>query len=249
MRDGVEGRDLVFIGDVHLDRDDPALGDFLELLRGLARTASRVVLMGDLFNVWIGGRAMEQPHQTAVVRELVELRRRGVSVGYLEGNRDYRIGRHYTGTALDAASDRQLIERHAGLSVYATHGDLVNVRDRQYRLWRAFSRSAPVWALFGLLPASRRFALVERLEQRMRSTNLAYKRVFPEPLLREFAAARLREGHDAVVVGHFHVERELPIDGPGARGRLFVLPEWRESRRHLVLRASGELGFVDSGTA
>ena len=240
------GKELVFIGDVHLDRDDPALEAFLGFLSGLGKTASRVVLMGDLFNVWIGGRAMEQPHQAAVVRELAELRRRGVSVGYLEGNRDYRIGRHYTGTALDEASDAHLIERHGGLSVYATHGDLVNVRDRQYRLWRAFSRSAPVWALFELLPARRRVALVERLERRMRRTNLAHKRALPEQQLREFAAHRLREGYDAVVVGHFHVERELRIEGGPAPGRLFVLPEWRESRRHLVLRESGELGFVDS---
>ena len=239
-------RDLVFIGDVHLDRDDPALEDFLRFLRSLGATASRVVLLGDLFNVWIGGAAMEQPHQTAVVRELAELRRRGVRVGYLEGNRDYRIGRHYTGTALDEASDSHLVERHAGKSVYTTHGDLVNVRDRQYRAWRAFSRSAPVWALFELLPVPRRLALVERLEHRMRGTNLAQKRALPEELLREFAAARVREGHDAVVVGHFHVEREMPIAAAGAVGRLFVLPEWRASRRHLVLKDSGEIGFVDS---
>jgi UDP-2,3-diacylglucosamine pyrophosphatase LpxH len=80
----------------------------------------------------------------------------------------------------------------------------------------------------------------------MRGTNLAQKRALPEELLREFAVARLREGHDAVVLGHFHVEREIPIAAPGAAGRLFVLPEWRASRRHLVLRESGELAFVDS---
>jgi UDP-2,3-diacylglucosamine hydrolase len=238
--------DLVFIGDVHLDRDDPALEDFLRFLRSLGATTSRVVLLGDLFNVWIGGAAMEQPHQRAVAQALAELRRGGVRVGYLEGNRDYRIGRHYTGTALDEASESHLIERHGGKSVYTTHGDLVNLRDRQYRAWRAFSRSSPVWALFELLPVPRRLALVERLERRMRGTNLAQKRELPEALLREFAAARLREGHDAVVLGHFHVEREIPIAAPGAAGRLFVLPEWRASRRHLVLRESGELAFVDS---
>ena len=54
--------DLVFIGDVHLDRDDPALEDFLRFLHSLGATTSRVVLLGDLFNVWIGGAAMEQPH-------------------------------------------------------------------------------------------------------------------------------------------------------------------------------------------
>jgi UDP-2,3-diacylglucosamine hydrolase len=238
--------DLAFIGDVHLDRDDPALGGFLAFLHGLSDTASRVVLLGDLFNVWIGGAAMERPHQTAVVRELAGLRRRGVVVRYLEGNRDYRIGRHLAGTAFDDASDTFLVERLHGLSIYATHGDRVNVRDRQYRLWRSFSRSAPVWALFGLLPARRRAALVDGLERRMRGTNLAQKRRFPEELVRAFGAERLSEGHDAVVLGHFHVEQELRIETGRGPGRVYVLPEWRESRRHLVLRPDGEMGFVDS---
>jgi len=238
--------DLAFIGDVHLDRGDPALGDFLAFLRRLGDSASRVILLGDLFNVWIGGSGMEQPHQTAVARELQELRGRGIVVRYIEGNRDYRIGRHYTGTALDDVTDTFLVERLHGRDVYATHGDLVNVRDRQYRLWRAFSRSAPVWALFGLLPARARAALVDDLERRMRATNLDQKRRFPEELIRSFAADRMREGHDAVVLGHFHSERELHIEGSGGSCRVFVLPEWRESRRHLVLRPDGEMGFVDS---
>lgn len=246
MSPTARGGDLVFIGDVHLDREDPALEAFLTFLENLAGVARRVVLLGDLFNVWIGGAAMEQPHQAVVTRKLEELRRRGVVLRYLEGNRDYRVGRHYTGAALDEASERFLLETWSGHSVYATHGDLVNVRDRQYRLWRAFSRSAPVWALFGLLPPGRRAALVDRLERRMRRTNLAQKRRFPEELVRAFGAERLREGHDLVVLGHFHEEHELRIEIPGARGRVFVLPEWRESRRHLVLRPDGQATFVAS---
>ena len=71
---------LSFIGDVHLDRDDPALGDFLNFLDRLGETSRRVVLIGDLFNLWIGRQELEQPHQTAVVDALQRLRRRGVVV-------------------------------------------------------------------------------------------------------------------------------------------------------------------------
>ena len=246
MTPSAEQRDLVFVGDVHLDRDDPALEAFLGFLRGLGTTASGVILLGDLFNVWVGDAGMERPHQAAVVRELEALRGRGVVVRYLEGNRDYRIGRRYAGTAFDDTSDTSLVEKRYGHSVYAAHGDLVNVRDRQYRVWRAFSRSTPVWALFRLLPAGRRAALVEDLERRMRGTNLGQKQRFPEELVRAFAAERVREGHDTVVLGHFHEERELQVDTARGAGRVFVLPEWRESRRHLTVRPDGETGFADS---
>jgi UDP-2,3-diacylglucosamine hydrolase len=237
--------ELVFIGDVHIDRDDPALPDFLSFLDRLGQRASRIVFLGDLFNIWIGGRGMERPHQTAVVDRLSNLRRQGVVVRYLEGNRDYRIGRNYSGTALDDASDQGLVERFGGHEIFATHGDLVNVADRQYRMWRRFSRSTPFWTLVRLLPERRRLALAESLEQRMRRTNLAYKRLFPESEVRAYSERRFGEGYDLVVLGHFHVEKELGFEGDPKR-RTLVLPEWRESRRHVVARHDGAVEFVDS---
>jgi len=91
------GSDLVFIGDVHLDRDDPDLPAFLAYLRGLPRVAGRVVLMGDLFNLWIGAPEQEQAHHREVLACLRDLRSVGTEVHYLEGNRDYRIARAHGG--------------------------------------------------------------------------------------------------------------------------------------------------------
>ncbi|HXV75197.1 MAG TPA: metallophosphoesterase [Candidatus Polarisedimenticolaceae bacterium] len=239
-------RDLVFIGDVHLERVDPSLADFLRLLDRLARTASRLVLMGDLFNVWIAGDGIEQPHQRAVAERLRGLRRAGLVVRYLEGNRDYRVGRHHSGDAFDDVSDVGLVERFGGRSIWAAHGDLVNLDDRPYRLWRRVSRSSAVWAVFGLLPRARRLRVAESIERRMRATNLSHKREFPERRVRRYAEQQARAGHDTVVLGHFHVEREIAIDRPPGPLRVWVLPEWRESRRHLVARADGRMAFVDS---
>ncbi len=238
------GGSLAFVGDVHLDRDDPVLEEFLAFLDTLGRTAERVVLLGDLFNLWIGGRGMEQPHQTAVVARLADLRRRGVAVRYVEGNRDYRVGRFYTGTAMDDATCVGLVERFGGHSLYVAHGDLVNSRDLQYRSWRWLSRSPLFWAPFLLLPIGRRRRLADSLEARLRETNLEFKREFPEREVRQFAAGHFRKGHDVVVLGHFHTEYDLR--GPAPSQRILVLPEWKGSRRHLEARPDGSLAFVDS---
>ena len=98
------GDDLVFVGDVHLDRDDEHLEGFLAFLESLRPTVGRLVFMGDLFNVWIGRRDLEQPHQRAVLERLEAMRRDGVSVRYIEGNRDYRIAEAYAGRALDEST-------------------------------------------------------------------------------------------------------------------------------------------------
>jgi hypothetical protein len=71
------------------------------------------------------------------------------------------------------------------------------------------------------------------------------KREFPEALLRAYAAEYLGPPGAAVVLGHFHVEKELHA-GPDGTGRIFVLPEWKGTRRHLRVAASGEMAFEDA---
>ena len=237
---------LVFVGDVHLERDDPDLPEFLEFLDRLGRTSCRIVLIGDLFDLWIGRRELEQSHHAAVASKLAGLRRQGVRVYYLEGNRDYRIGGGQTGRAFDASTEAGRVEEFAGRRIYAIHGDLVNPEDRQYRLWRRISRSGLAWAIFNALPRATRLRWSSGAESRMRESNLAFKLEFPEQAVRDYAAGLFRQGCDAVVLGHFHVEKDLHAHPPGPPGRILVLPEWKGSRRHLEVSADGQIGFVDS---
>jgi len=238
---------LVYIGDVHLDRGQPEVDEFLAFLESLVLTTSRIVLMGDLFNIWLGRREMEQEHHHAVIRTFRELRQRGVVVRYVEGNRDYRIGPLYTGDALDDCSNQGLVDHFGGHSIFAIHGDLVNRADRQYRYWRAFSRSGLIWGVFNLVPEKSRLKLAEALAQRMGGTNLAYKGEFPEAAIREYSQQCMAAGHDIVVLGHFHVERLLQLTVEGDERRIFVLPEWKGSRRHLQISPDGQARMVSSG--
>ena len=240
------GSDLVVVGDVHLDRDDRDLDPFLAYLRSLAASAGRIVLMGDLFNLWIGAPDLEQEHHRAVIGALRELRRSGVATHYLEGNRDYRIGTAHAGDAFDEVATGGLDETWGGRRLFAVHGDLVNARDRQYRVWRRLSRSAPAWWVFSAIPRARRFALAERLERSLRGTNLDQKGAFPEGLARAYAAPYFARGYDALVLGHFHVEKEIGPAASGPSGRIYVLPEWKGSRRHLRVTADGTIRFEGS---
>ena len=239
-------RDLVFVGDVHLDRDDADLPAFLAFLDGLAPSTRTLVLLGDLFNLWIGRIDLEQPHQRAVVEVLTSLRRRGVGVRYVEGNRDYRIADAYAGRAFDDVAVRGLTERIGDRSVFAIHGDLVNRSDRNYRLWRRLSRSAPAWAAFNVIPRGRRLAVAEQVEARLRTTNREMKRAFPEAEVRAYAAPWFARGHDTVVLGHFHDEVDLTARPPSPPGRILVVPLWKSARRYLRVAPDAGASFVDS---
>jgi UDP-2,3-diacylglucosamine pyrophosphatase LpxH len=134
-----------------------------------------------------------------------------------------------------------VVERFGGHSVIAVHGDLVNRADRAYRAWSRLSRSPVAWGAFGLVPRGRRARLSEWLERRMRTTNLSFKREFPEARVREYAAGFFERGHDVVVLGHFHAEHDLAAEG----GRIVVLPEWVGSRRYLRIGVEGAVELVD----
>lgn len=233
---------VVFIGDVHLERDDPALDAFCEFLLGLAHDTRRVVLMGDLFTIWVGRRELELPHHRRVLDALRELRAGGVIVRYVEGNRDYRIGEAYAGDALDDGCEEGLIEQIGPRRYFVVHGHLANPKDRQYRAWHHLSRSALFWHGFNRLPGKLRSRWIDGMERKMRGTNLRFKDAFPEAIVRAYTERWLTRGHDGVVLGHFHVERELECE----HGKIFVLPEWKGSRRHLESRPDGTLTFVDS---
>ena len=223
---------VAFVGDVHLDDGDAEIQHFCDRLREIGSRCDWVVLMGDLFNLWIGQPALQAPHHQAVIETLRAMRADGVKTGYIEGNRDYRIGRMLEGDAFDRVWEEGVRFDLGSRAVFAVHGDLANRDDKNYRRWRRLSRSAFVWALFGLLPASARRRLSNGLERRMRGTNQAFKRAFPEAVVRDYGSSLMQPPIDTLVLGHFHIEKRLTLDGERT---IHVLPEWKGSRRHLEL--------------
>jgi UDP-2,3-diacylglucosamine hydrolase len=239
--------DLVLIGDAHLDRDDPDVGAFADLIHRLAgRGTGAIVLLGDLFNLWIGRPEFESAHHREVLDAFAAARARGTAVHYVEGNRDYRIADVHAGVDLDRVAGRGLDLTWGGLRVHAVHGDLANAGDRQYRTWRAVSRSAPFWWLFRCVPAGRRAAVADGLERRMRASNRKHKQEFPEDRVRVYGERILAGGRDLVVLGHFHERRRLTSRDPAAPGHVVVLPLWKDGREHLRIAADGTWTFETS---
>jgi UDP-2,3-diacylglucosamine hydrolase len=218
---------VAVLADAHLGGPGGPAGPLIEQLRALPdQGCTRLILLGDLFQVWIGSPKFETPEIAAVVAELRDLRRRGVHVDYVEGNRDFFLeGSVYAG-AFDSIG-REVAFEAGGVRWLAVHGDGLNDRDRQYLFWRWLSKSA--LSRFLVLSTPARFArrFVARAEDRLSRTNFKHKRAIPEAAIRGYAERRLAEGHDALLVGHFHEERRWEVTG----GRVWLLEAWFTSRR------------------
>ncbi|MFQ5768398.1 MAG: UDP-2,3-diacylglucosamine diphosphatase [Acidobacteriota bacterium] len=232
--------ELVFVADVHLVEDDPETDSFVRFLRSLPGRAECCVIVGDLFNVWIARRRFTTPSQARLLRILREVSEAGVRFKYVEGNRDYFVSETWQGNLFDEVAATSLRERIGSSYLLVSHGDLVNLSDRQYRAWRRFSRSSAIRALLNLLSSRRGQKLAVALEKRLRGTNQRHKQSLPEIHLERYAREAFSSGHQAVVLGHFHQEVCRSFD----EGTLWILPDWKSGHRYLSFSCDGAGRFV-----
>jgi UDP-2,3-diacylglucosamine pyrophosphatase LpxH len=218
--------------------------DFLDALEGVRRRGfGTAVLLGDIFHYFIGNAKLETPLLTRTLRGLKEVSSRGLSLRYVEGNRDFFVAG--TPYARPFASWALTDGLRVGSTRYAfVHGDRVNSADIPYRFWRRISKNAMAHGILKVIPGALARAIVSRTETRLYRSNFRHKKVLPEAaLLAEGRVAR-GAGYDALLVGHFHVARTLADGGAVTH----VLPAWLEERKHAEIAPDGTLSIVQEET-
>ncbi|MEK7867511.1 MAG: UDP-2,3-diacylglucosamine diphosphatase [Planctomycetota bacterium] len=227
-----------FVSDVHLSQEDPDRADrFARFLGEAPSDLARLLVLGDLFDYWVGPSQAAAAEYAGVLDALAALTRRGVAIDFVPGNRDFLAGADLAArTGMRLLGDEALVDQ-GGVRVLATHGDLLCTRDTHYQAYRRFARSPLVRWAFGRLPESVR-SRVARGWERKSASIVAAK---PESTTRipdEAVERALARGFDAVVCGHAHrlERRELP------GGVLYVLGSWESGGSWLDL-ADGRLRF------
>ncbi len=218
---------IACLADAHVGGPGGAAGPLVEQLAALpASGCGRLLLLGDLFQAWVGHRHFETADIAAVVAALRALRLRGLRLDYVEGNRDFFLAQSAYADAFDSVADEVAFES-GGVRYLAVHGDGLVDEDWQYRFWRRLSKSALSRALAGRLPAPLARRLVHSTERRLSRTNFRHRHLLPEAAIRRYAERRLAEGHDVLLLGHFHEERTWRVAG----GEVRLLAAWFKTRR------------------
>ncbi len=178
------------------------------LTRVEAAGVSEISLLGDLFELWLGLEGLESPWQSALFEPLFRLRDAGVHLRYVVGNKDFFVREWNRRRELFAEVVDRGVRLDGPVRLHLEHGDLVNAADRQYRLWRSFSRSWFSRAVMRAWPRRSLQRLALRVAERMKDTNTYHKSYFPEDMLRARARS-LEPGPATLVFGHFHVHRTI----------------------------------------
>ncbi|HEX9732977.1 MAG TPA: UDP-2,3-diacylglucosamine diphosphatase [Thermoanaerobaculia bacterium] len=218
---------VAVIADAHLGGPGGEAGPLVAQLAELPRRGCRhLVLLGDMFHVWVGSARFETPEIRAVVPALRELRERGVAIDYVEGNRDFFLAGGPYASLFDRLGTEVAFEA-GGRRYLAVHGDGLNDRDRQYLFWRRLSKSAPSRLLMLNLPGPLARRAVGSTERRLAKTNFKHKARVPEEAIVRYGERRLAAGHDVLLLGHFHEPRTWRVAG----GEIRLLDAWFNSRR------------------
>lgn len=218
---------VAVVADAHLGGQGGEAAALVAQLEELSRhNCERLVLLGDLFQAWLGNPRFETAAIAAVTRALKELKGRGVRLDYIEGNRDFFIAGSAYETLFDSIGEELRFDL-GKKRFLAVHGDGINRADRLYRFWRRVSKSRVVRLGTKTLPRGLALTLMNWFERQLSRTNFRHKRRLPIEVIEEYARARLREGHDTVLLGHFHEPLRLRL----AEGEVIVFDAWFRSRR------------------
>lgn len=234
----------VVIADLHL----APLGD--------ARTAAferdcaalagvpRLVILGDLFDVWVGRRQERLEGAVRVRDALAALTRSGTEVDLVPGNRDALLDRHFAESCGASFHREGFVGRTPdGRRSACVHGDALCTQDHGYQRLRRTLRSPFVRALARWVP----LAVARRIGARVRAESEARKpgKLGHEKSIRTAAVVELATRVDAsvVVCGHAHVHRDDDLDGV----RWIVVGAWREGAcDRLSVRRDGSIAITQS---
>ena len=229
------GMTTLFVSDLHLDPARPAITElFLAFLRGEARNADALYILGDLFEAWIGDDT-PSPAADAVATELRALADSGVPVYFMAGNRDFLVGEDYARRAgFRILPDPTVIDLY-GRPVLLMHGDLLCTDDVAYQQFRAQTRDPAFIANFLSQPLAARVAFAQQAraasqahQSEMKQGDRATFETVTDVAPAEVEATFTRYGVDRIIHGHTHRPAIHPLQVGEAPCTRVVLGDWYE---------------------
>lgn len=224
----------LFISDLHLSPHEPGIERlFLEFLAGPARRATRLTILGDLFDYWAGDdvlRDLADPFSVRIVAALRDLSGCGVRVDFLAGNRDFLAGDDFAAAAGLTLLPDPTVRNIGGLTTLLSHGDALCTDDLTYQRFRAQVRE-PAWRNAFL---ARPLAARKREIEALRARSEVEKQIKPLAIMDVNAAAVVAaladHGAQAMIHGHTHRpgrHEHLVAGKPSVR---WVLGDWHPDR-------------------
>ena len=235
-----------FISDAHLGLESPEkekekqkrLIAFFDMA---AKDATRLYILGDLFDAWIEYRTVIPKGFHLVLSKLHELSEAGLEIHYLVGNHDFWIRDYFDremGIKIHFESFGIVLD---GRKIYLHHGDGLDPRDHGYAFLRKLLRNRfSIW-LFSWVHPDIGMAMARSSSKSSRNYTTA-RDYGDRDGMRDHARKLIEDGYDVVVMGHRHVPRVQKI----GTGTYVNLGDWITHNTYAVI-AEGDVSLLAWG--
>ena len=227
-----------FISDVHLaidydEKEKRRRQRLFRLFDHVAESGGELYIIGDFFDFWFEYRHTSPHYYFDVLAQLQKLVDSGVTVHYILGNHDYWTRDFLTDTIGIKIYKSALRIEINGKSFLLTHGDGTLKGEKGYRLMRKVIRSRLFVFLFRWLHPDLGIAFARSFSHTSRNNHKRSKAAEDSmhSQLLQFAEGEWAAGTDAVVVGHYHLNRlhtagDSGPAGPNENKQLLCLGDW-----------------------
>ena len=222
---------IAFISDLHLTPERPVSTRlFGRFVADAHRYITRLYILGDLFEYWIGDDGNEALGYLDVESALRHAVDSGTEVFFLHGNRDFLIGQEFAERTGCRLLPDPVVISPDGVRILLTHGDALCTDDVEHQAARRQMLSGKWQSAFLAQPLGQRMETSSALRQRSERE----KRHKPMEIMdvNQNAVEALMREHDVRVLIHGHTHRpaahEFELDGELARR--YVLGDWYDQK-------------------
>jgi UDP-2,3-diacylglucosamine hydrolase len=217
--------DPLFISDLHLAAERPrTIGRFLRFLAEDAPGHRELVILGDLFEFWIGDDAAASARP--IVDGLAAYSASGRRLLLMHGNRDPLLGHAFAAASGGTLLADPIIVEVAGTPTLLSHGDAWCTLDVAYQRFRSTVRQPEFQRDFLSKTLDERIAFARGLRMQSdseKSTKAAdIMDVTPDAVVAALRAAGVRR----IIHGHTHRPASHVVDLGDALAERWVLPDW-----------------------
>ena len=224
----------LLISDLHLTPSMPLTAQrFFDFCEKEAPKVETVLILGDLFEYWVGDdAALHSPFQQEVKNALATLSTK-VKTYYLHGNRDFLVGKHFLSkTGMTLRPDPSKINI-AGSEYILCHGDSLCTADIGYQVFRSWVRKPWIQKLFLRMPLNWRRSIANRLRsnsgmqyQQSIQSSIEGVQAKTDVTLAACAAVLKDQNGNQLIHGHTHLPRRHQEHLQGQEWQRWVLSDW-----------------------
>lgn len=208
---------IYFISDCHFGLQDKRqerekefrLFSFFDRIKD---DTEELFILGDLFDYWFEYRNVIPKGFHRILTRLENLTDNGIAVHLLVGNHDFWLGKHFTEETGVHVYYEPVSLTLNGKRFYLHHGDGLNDEDKGYRILRSILRNKVNIFLYRLLHPDIGIGLARRSSMTSRKNHSDNGHVLEQDALRTFAAKKISDGYDYVIMGHDHAPEQLTVD-------------------------------------